>query len=237
MVCRNLSAFADAPRAGGAEAKVSIKIVDRALERCTPCRRRRGKALPQAALRQRQGCTPCRRRRGKDDYPMRGVAAHRMHPVQAAPRQSKTRQITRNQICRCTPCRRRRGKENSSSQRRVALPMHPVQAAPRQSSVGTGPTISVTDAPRAGGAEAKLRSVREARIEKRCTPCRRRRGKVRPSIRVLELGQMHPVQAAPRQRSAIRLKHTRSWDAPRAGSAEARHGLHDDCRCTPCRQC
>ena len=36
----------DAPRAGGAEAKKSGSIVrSEARERCTPCRRRRGKAL------------------------------------------------------------------------------------------------------------------------------------------------------------------------------------------------
>ena len=78
--------------------------------RCTPCRQRRGKAprgkpckgrsrdAPRAGSAEAKvnlarqhahadGCTPCRQRRGKVTYKNYFNRTHRMHPVQAAPRQ------------------------------------------------------------------------------------------------------------------------------------------------------
>lgn len=66
MVCRNLSAFADAPRAGGAEAKTTS-------------------SWKRSLLR---GCIPCRQRRGKGTASRWTPKTRLMHPVQAAPRQS-----------------------------------------------------------------------------------------------------------------------------------------------------
>ena len=112
MVCRNLSAFADAPRAGSAEAK--------------------GYAL--------------RRQRRRE----------LMHPVQAAPRQSAMCISSDNLDKGCTPCRQRRGKANSYLGREIKFAMHPVQAAPRQSKTSAQVGDAISDAPRAGSAEAKL---------------------------------------------------------------------------------
>ena len=61
-----LPTTADAPRAGSAEAKNVIM----------------GKHADAV------GCTPCRQRRGKESMVITAVAPWRMHPVQAAPRQS-----------------------------------------------------------------------------------------------------------------------------------------------------
>ena len=96
----------------------------------------------------------------------------------------------------------------------------------------------------------------------RCTPCRQRRGKAASHPTNVPCTRMHPVQAAPRQRSIARCLTLAGLDAPRAGSAEAKgddlrkrrgeddapragsaeaktqhrkYGYHV-IRCTPCRQ-
>ena len=155
MVCRNLSAFADAPRAGSAESKSSLIQHAPNHSRCTPCRQRRGKERDHGQA----------RRRG------------RMHPVQAASRQREHGHYSRCTMedapragsaeakrlrcngdnCRfgCTPCRQRRGK--------VWIVMHRVRLIP--------------DAPCAGSAEAKLESLPLHVAGRGCTPCRNRKAK------------------------------------------------------------
>ena len=101
--------------------------------------------------------------------------------------------------------------------------MHPVQAAPRQ---------------REDCQQSEPR-------ERRCTPCRQRRGKEPVKVGCAPLGKMHPVQAAPRQSSKSTRRRPKKQrctpcrqrrgkdkrlhelvyavhDAPRAGSAEAK---------------
>ena len=146
----------DAPRAGSAEAKFRIlvhphsewmhpvqaaprqscnhKWDDTPGQRCTPCRQRRGKVLRHTERRrQREGCTPCRQRRGKALRKNICARIQRMHPVQAAPRQS-----------------------SEVPEPATAQPaMHPVQAAPRQRRKSLVAKAGTLDAPRAGSAEAK----------------------------------------------------------------------------------
>ena len=100
-------------------------------------------------------CTPCRQRRGKVACILRRKAIRRMHPVQAAPRQSVSERWLRTGQGGCTPCRQRRGKGYGAELREQGGLMHPVQAAPRQRS-----SSSILP-----------------RRNKRCTPCRQRRGK------------------------------------------------------------
>ena len=140
-----------------------------------------------------------------------------MHPVQAAPRQ-----------------------RYPAGRWAMLMLMHPVQAAPRQR-----PGICSFSHGFAG-----------------CTPCRQRRGKaallrgytprvlmhpVQAAPRQSSLVNtnylpwwMHPVQAAPRQRSRVMVLLPPPFDAPRAGSAEAKlgggHGQLGSAGCTPCRQ-
>ena len=163
-------------------------------------------------------CTPCRQRRGKVALEQRGLDTTRMHPVQAAPRQSTTlllisgltvdapragsaeakpgRCLLPHRAGRCTPCRQRRGKVYGGAAGGGKTKMHPVQAAPRQS-------LSM-------------------------------RGQAKESI------MMHPVQAAPRQSAVWRAAASWAADAPRAGSAEAKSLIASVTAsrwgCTPCRQ-
>ena len=65
MVCRNLSAFADAPRAGSAKQNPLDGLFVCVHIRCTPCRQRKAKYndfLPRQTFRR---CTPCRQRKAK----------------------------------------------------------------------------------------------------------------------------------------------------------------------------
>ena len=171
--------------------------------RCTPCRQRRGKERLRSGQRLRIGCTPCRQRRGKGIAWRAIFVLLPMHPVQAAPRQRRA------------DYRAGRG-----------LQMHPVQAAPRQSSGDSLARAEIRrDAPRAGSAEAKEQLFSKLLHLLRCTPCRQRRGKVIRQRDAARLILMHPVQAAPRQRTMPTVGYRRLCDAPRAGSAEAKVGL------------
>ena len=126
-------------------------------------------------------------------------------------------------FCRCTPCRQRRGKVSLVDSISCTVSMHPVQAAPRQSKEVKRLAAWDDDAPRAGSAEAKRAFLAALVCADRCTPCRQRRGKgivadtIHKVIRCTPCRQrrgkvggfvhadhpvlMHPVQAAPRQRS------------------------------------
>ena len=88
MVCRNLSAFADAPRAGSAEAKETIAHVCQQLNGCTPCRQRRGK---ERCSRQPLAAQPDAPRAGSAEAKLsvqsRICKRPSMHPVQAVLRQ------------------------------------------------------------------------------------------------------------------------------------------------------
>ena len=147
-------------------------------------------------------------------------------------------------FCRCTPCRQRRGKGPGQYANGARSGMHPVQAAPRQRLYGKQTRRAVRDAPRAGSAEAKRFARLFGCVPRGCTPCRQRRGKGRIMRKDGLREVMHPVQAAPRQRSCPGLKHvallmhpvqaaprqsvmevlllSKRGDAPRAGSAEAK---------------
>ena len=96
------------------------------------------------------------------------------------------------------------------------------------------------DAPRAGSAEAKYHLVVDLRPDRRCTPCRQRRGKAWPVSIAASRRTMHPVQAAPRQSIWRRGRRGQNEDAPRAGSAEAKSLIASVTAsrwgCTPCRQ-
>ena len=104
-------------------------------------------------------------------------------------------------FCRCTPCRQRRGK---------------VAAFDVQMKLDE-------DAPRAGSAEAKRMIRTQHHLLMGCTPCRQRRGKEKWEYDQRPVPMMHPVQAAPRQSNLIWIGDTSEGDAPRAGSAEAKH--------------
>ena len=84
-----LTVFADAPRAGSAEAKNGEDVLSRAVQGCTPCRQRRGKASVIFTASPWTRCTPCRQRRGKAQLTAGEASRRTMHPVQAAPRQSR----------------------------------------------------------------------------------------------------------------------------------------------------
>ncbi len=144
----------DAPRAGSAEAKIAVEKNPPYAVRCTPCRQRRGKVFDHAVLRVVHRCTPCRQRRGKvaQKKPLHG--SEKMHPVQAAPRQSQPQRFP-PPCTGCTPCRQRRGKVFCEGRRSACR----------------------ADAPRAGSAEAKLNTAQGLLYRRRCTPCRQRRGK------------------------------------------------------------
>ena len=109
-------------------------------------------------------------------------------------------------FCRCTPCRQRRGK------------------APVRRSTGTGRA----DAPRAGSAEAKVRDSAVWQKGRGCTPCRQRRGKVTSRCAQSAHNSMHPVQAAPRQRTASGCATCPNRDVPRAGSAQRNNNVPPD---------
>ncbi len=163
-------------------------------------------------------CTPCRQRRGKVASSANSGVPAAMHPVQAAPRQSRfiskfrrtssdapragsaeaKRQLApyRHRTSRCTPCRQRRGKVASSANSGVPAAMHPVQAAPRQSRFISKFRRTSSDAPRAGSAEAKSLHQQIQAYQQRCTPCRQRRGKEEAERRTCNARVMHPVQAA-----------------------------------------
>ena len=147
----------------------------------------------------KHGCTPCRQRRGKV-HALRVYARHGvMHPVQAAPRQS-ARQSSQRPACADAP---RAG--SAEAKLSASFSTSTVFDAPRAGSAeakaqkkprhGSG-----KDAPRAGSAEAKMISHAYFSSPYRCTPCRQRRGKDNDLVSYFETIEMHPVQAAPRQR-------------------------------------
>ena len=172
-------------------------------------------------------CTPCRQRRGKAALFSSFLPAYWMHPVQAAPRQSRT--------CRRSPAPGRR--------------MHPVQAAPRQSGCRTCRLPGLSGCTPCRQRRGKDPYVYNMAADVGCTPCRQRRGKGRANaVRVVEpedapragsaeakfivqrdmrfTAAMHPVQAAPRQSCSMERRASPAIDAPRAGSAEAKIASH-----------
>ena len=146
--------------------------------RCTPCRQRRGKGLSSASAcslytdapragsaeakmacprmaSARMRCTPCRQRRGKDPSNTAHYALNRMHPVQAAPRQSLAMRSYSPYTARMHPVQAAPRQRFTSYCVSRSPVMHPVQAAPRQRSWVQSTPIRGSDAPRAGSAEAK----------------------------------------------------------------------------------
>ena len=90
---------ADAPRAGSAEAKVALFFIGVKRARCTPCRQRRGKDIEAAA---KVVCNRDAPRAGSAEAKAHGYDSgthpRKMHPVQAAPRQS----VLFTSTCRAT---------------------------------------------------------------------------------------------------------------------------------------
>ena len=82
--------------------------------------------------------------------------------------------------------------------------------------------MAITDAPRAGSAEAK----KNGNTIKDPSPDAPRAGSAEAKRNTLAgrdgYGRMHPVQAAPRQRTSPPITASVPPDAPRAGSAEAK---------------
>ena len=183
MVCRSLSAFADAPRAGSAEAKHLHMITD-------------------------------------------GIPAS-MHSVQAAPRQSVCVATVTTAVLDAL-----RAGSAEAKQRTDCASVY-TGDAPRAGSaeaklIHPHSVGSAFDAPRAGSAEAKQNASLTTGAPSRCTPCRQRRGKVRGFYKQPGGLSMHPVQAAPRQRTPARRSSGRSRDAPRAGSAKQNNNVPPD---------
>ena len=122
----------DAPRAGSAEAKSHKKSPFTAQKRCTPCRQRRGKASRSDFLRRVQDAPRAGSAEAKFFVKGGGLHAARMHPVQAAPRQS----YERGRLLRPPAMHPVQAAPRQRSRVMVLLPppfgMHPVQAAPRQ---------------------------------------------------------------------------------------------------------
>ena len=125
-------------------------------------------------------------------------------------------------LWRCTPCRQRRGKAFPSSHTLIIHQMHPVQAAPRQRTMPTVGYRRLCDAPRAGSAEAKLARLRKRRPRRDAPRAGSAEAKAFGQQEQCAVAQMHPVQAAPRQRYSSRYIFSHRQDAPRAGSAEAK---------------
>ena len=187
----------DAPRAGSAEAKTVVLSPALTVARGTPCRQRRGKVFYRLDDGGADKMHPVQAAPRQSDVSAHlGAHAVAMHPVQAAPRQSAVNRVDNVTRAGCTPCRQRRGKAEGDLGKQRLRMMHPVQAAPRQRKhhlFGIHSGIG-------------------------CTPCRQRRGKVRKPLLFIVRAVMHPVQAAPRQRLR------RKKPSPAAS------------RCTPCRQ-
>ena len=199
----------DAPRAGSAEAKS---------RRAEDAVRRAAMHPVQAAPRQRPGISHSSGNR--HDAPRAGSAE--------AKRKSQLRYYVN---ARCTPCRQRRGKVTDNRQQPIlAIGCTPCRQRRGKVRITDTAQRGSADAPRAGSAEAKVSSMMLIPSPVRCTPCRQRRGKGPVSSARQTPPEMHPVQAAPRQRL---LRGTKQFhqvqDAPRAGSADAKS-------CMVCRQ-
>ena len=146
-------------------------------------------------------------------------------------------------FCRCTPCRQRRGKGKFMYQ-------------------GYGDSTRCTPCRQRRG-KAKIEDAL-AQCDLRCTPCRQRRGKAvylaasrftdadapragsaeakeTVTLTFYVRTQMHPVQAAPRQRSIKNQFFGEPWMHPVQAAPRQSWGMqtstkkHYD-RCTPCRQ-
>ena len=98
-------------------------------------------------------------------------------------------------FCRCTPCRQRRGKGIS-----VCEIIMVERCTPCRQRRGKGSRFYALG------------------LFLRCTPCRQRRGKDKRYSDLRIASRMHPVQAAPRQRTCSTRARARAY------------------RCTPCRQ-
>ena len=185
-------------------------------------------------------CTPCRQRRGKE------ISCNRKVGVR-----------------RCTPCRQRRGKGLAGRTKYPSRTDAPRAGSAEAKKLVVHERLCGFDAPRAGSAEAKRFARLFGCVPRGCTPCRQRRGKgrimrkdgLREVMHPVQAAPrqrschglkhvallMHPVQAAPRQSSLLRLHDVAVYDAPRAGSAEAKASQRQDgsvpwAGCTPCRQ-
>ena len=127
-----MSAFADAPRAGSAEAKPALlhrkeTVLDAPRAGSAEAKRLHGRGRCGLG-----GCTPCRQRRGKGK-----LLRPRLQVLVDAPRAGSaeaksTADMGRMRLFRCTPCRQRRGKGIYRIGHGLRIVMHPVQAAPRQ---------------------------------------------------------------------------------------------------------
>ena len=168
-----------------------------------------------------------------------------MHPVQAAPRQrswigvyaarflggpragsAEAKELDRGlrpSLFRCTPCRQRRGKVGRRICTGRAKLMHPVQAAPRQrgrcrTAEASRMMHPVQAAPRQSKGRGNANDPHSTMHPVQAAPRQRL-----PPLPPSEFAQMHPVQAAPRQSPRFSSVYRRTPDAPRAGSAEAKH--------------
>ena len=165
-----------------------------------------------------------------------------MHPVQAAPRQSQLVLARRQRVPGCTPCRQRRGKAPGVGCRAGYRGDAPRAGSAEAKCVAMRTYRATLDAPRAGSAEAKGISDTASFHPRQDAP---RAGSAEAKIgckHALTLaGKMHPVQAAPRQRSAsgaltsssVRMHPVQA--APRQ-SFRTSPTKHSRARCTPCRQ-
>ena len=218
MVCHGLATFADALRAGSAEAKVRAPRSGSAPARCTPCRQRRGKGLPpftganNAADALRAGSAEA-----KIPYWSKRFDSQ-MHSVQAAPRQSGRHRDVLAAESDALRAGSAEAKRVLVIAKHIVRKMHSVQAAPRQS-------------PLAGyGIDPAWR----------CTPCRQRRGKApQPGLDCAVLWDALRAGSA-EAKSGNDFSGAGKVDALRAGSAEAKASSSSSLAmkpgCTPCRQ-
>ena len=173
-----MSAFADAPRAGSAEAKSP-----------QPCCIQASLDAPRAGSAEAKRVNLIVAQHGGKDAPRAGSAEAKckysigtvliavMHPVQAAPRQREDCQQSEPRERRCTPCRQRRGKVQS------------LREEDRRN----------RDAPRAGSAEAKIKDCTNWSTPSRMHPVQAAPRQSVCTEALLSSSWMHPVQAAPRQ--------------------------------------
>ena len=191
-----MSAFADAPRAGSAEAKF-LTYRQVSAQRDAP---RAGSAEAKFANLwegiSKAGCTPCRQRRGKGRCGLPHTIRRAMHPVQAAPRQRNTNVLPLWNLMMHPVQAAPRQSPRGGFPGRIPGVMHPVQAAPRQSPWGGLPGRIPGMHP-LQAAPRQRRSMMALTVwAAGCTPCSQRRGKGIPHGRRAAATGMHPVQAA-----------------------------------------
>ena len=151
--------------------------------RCTPRRQRRGKVCGRIPpMGHREDAPRAGSAEAKKNMDKRVVEWFRMHPAQAAPRQSAYRRRDWHLWSGCTPRRQRRGKDPIPHNARRKPQMHPAQAAPRQSSENVRPGNSVYAMhPAQAAPRQSCGTCHRRATPPRCTPRRQRRGKGRVS--------------------------------------------------------